>query len=224
MRLLLPAAGALEAADGGARDEAVAVNAHERPGKLALERDQRFLDQVLFVARAHGDVLLLGPQKHDVAHRHQHDAIALRDRQVLARRARRPHQALAPRRTGSERFLQRRREAHGAHRFQEVIERVQLEGLDGMLVVRSDEHHRGRALECAHVARKLEPIHAGHADVEQQHLGAARRQSLERFDAVGRLARHHARHVARDVLQELLQALARRAFIVGKEYADHVRR
>src|SRR4051812_5222555 len=47
VRFLLAAAGALEAADRGTRDEAVAVDTDERAGELALERDQRLLDQVL---------------------------------------------------------------------------------------------------------------------------------------------------------------------------------
>src|SRR5580765_8736552 len=76
VRLLLAAAGALEAADRGTRYEAVAVDANERTRELALERDQRLLDQVLALARAHGDVFLLGAQEQDVLHRDQHDAMA----------------------------------------------------------------------------------------------------------------------------------------------------
>src|SRR5687768_10361220 len=63
MGLVLPAAGALEAADRGARHQAIAVDAHEYVGELALERDQRLLDQVLARARAHRHVFLLGPQE-----------------------------------------------------------------------------------------------------------------------------------------------------------------
>ena len=69
VRLVLLAGRALEAADRGARHQAVAVDAHEARGELALERDQRLLDQVLALARAHRDVLLLGAQEKDVAHR-----------------------------------------------------------------------------------------------------------------------------------------------------------
>src|SRR5205085_4837397 len=65
MGLLVAAAGALETADPGACHEAVAMDAHEglrgfRAAELALERDERLLDQVLALARAHGHVLLLG--------------------------------------------------------------------------------------------------------------------------------------------------------------------
>ena len=93
-----------------------------------------------------------------------------------------------------------------------------------MLVVRGDEHYRRRIVERAQMARELEPVHAGHADVEQQHLRAARRQLLQGLDAVGRFAGYHARHVGGDVLQQLLQPLARRALVVSDEDADHVRR
>src|SRR5262249_44533167 len=57
---------ALHATDEGARDQAVAVDAHEDPGELALELRQRILDQVLALARAQGDVLELGLQEHHV--------------------------------------------------------------------------------------------------------------------------------------------------------------
>ena len=60
----------------------------KRVANSLLERDQRLLDQVLARARAHGDVLLFGAQVEDVAHRQQHDAVALRERKVLARRLR----------------------------------------------------------------------------------------------------------------------------------------
>src|SRR5438105_6285713 len=73
VRLVLGTAGALEAADRGARHQAVAVDAHEGRDELALERHQGLLDQVLAGACAHGDVLLLGAQEHDLAYRDEHD-------------------------------------------------------------------------------------------------------------------------------------------------------
>src|SRR2546425_9341681 len=56
---------------------------HKLASEFLLQRDERLLDEVLAAARAHGDVFLLGAQEHDVAHRHQQDAMALDDGQVF---------------------------------------------------------------------------------------------------------------------------------------------
>src|SRR5207253_1316677 len=69
------------------------------------------------------------------------------------------------------------------------------------------------------VARYLEPAHAGHLDIEQEHLRAARRNALDRLEAVTCFADHLGRQLARDVLEQLLQPLARRRFVVGDEDA-----
>ena len=78
----------LEAADEIARDEAVAVDAHEAVAELVLEPGQRFLEQVLALRRADRDVLELGLEVDDLVDRHQHDARALGHRQEAARRRR----------------------------------------------------------------------------------------------------------------------------------------
>src|SRR5437879_11098444 len=110
--------------------------------------------------------------------------MALYDGQVFPRRDGGARQLLAPRGGGSRGFLQRGRESLGAHRLEQVVERVQLEGLDGVPVVRGDEDDARRLLERSEVARYLEPAHAGHLDVEQEHLRAARRNALDRLEAV----------------------------------------
>jgi pimeloyl-ACP methyl ester carboxylesterase len=229
MRLLVATAGALEAADAGARHEAVAVDAHEgmrglRTAEFALEADERLLDQVLALTRAHRDVLLFGAQKKDVAHGHEHDAVALGDRKVFARGSRGAREAFSRRRAGAGGLLESRGKPRRAHRLEEIVERVELEGLDGMLVVRGDEDHGRRVLEIREMAREFEPVHARHADVEEQHLRAARRQPLEGFDAVACLTHYRARQFGGDILQELAQPLARGRLVVGDEDADHARR
>jgi len=90
-----------------------------------------------------------------------------------------------------------------------------------VLVVRGDEDYRRRRLERHHVARELHAVHAGHADVEQEHLRFAGRQALERLEAVARLAHDRVRHFGGDVLQELPHALARRGLVVNDEDAHH---
>ena len=171
----------------------------KRVGELPLERDQRFLDQVLALARAHGDVLLLGAQEQDVAHRHAARCDCAR--RPTGTRAAHPAARAScsrARRAGAAAFFSARGEALGAHRLQQVVERVQLERLDRVPVVRGDEDHapahaRGRARWRA----SSSPSMPGMLDVEQQHLRAARRQALERLEAVARLAGHHGRHARR---------------------------
>src|SRR5204863_6924955 len=148
--------------------------------------------------------------------------MALGYRQVFARRAGGARQRLGARCARGGGLLQRGGEALGAHRLQQIVERIQIERVDRMLVMRCDEDHRRRVLEAAEMTRELEAVHSGHADVEQQHLRVARGQSLERLEAVARLAGDLVRQVGRDVLQELAQALARRRFVVSYEDADHV--
>ena len=200
------------------------MDAHKLAGEFLLQRNQRLLDEVLAAARAYGDVFLLGAQEHDVAHRHQQDAVALDDRQVFPRRDGGARQLLAPRGGGSRSFFQRGRESLGAHRLEQIVERVQLEGLDGMPVVRGDEDDARRLLERSEVARHLEPAHAGHLDVEQQDLRAARRNALHRLEAVACLADDVGRQLARDVVEQLLQPFARRRFVVGDEDAQRAHR
>jgi hypothetical protein len=106
-------------------------------------------------------------------------------------------------------FLQRRSESLRTHRLHQVVERVQLEGLDSVAVVGGDEDDCRRALQSAEVARHLDAPDAGHLDVEQQHLRAAPRQALDHVQPIGRFADHDGRKLGTDVGQQLLEACAR---------------
>src|SRR5512147_1481304 len=75
----------LEAADRVARDEAIAMHAHEPVAELLLEARQRLLEQELAVVRADRDVLELGLEVDDLVDRHQDHARALGDRQEAPR-------------------------------------------------------------------------------------------------------------------------------------------
>ena len=80
---------ALEAAHRGARDQAVAMHAHEALAVLLLEPRERLLDQVLALGGAHGHVLQLRLEVDHVVHRDEVDAPALlrreKRRRALAR-------------------------------------------------------------------------------------------------------------------------------------------
>ena len=233
VRLLISAPGGaafipFKAADRRARHQAVAVHAHEAFGEFTLDVDQRLFDQVLSRVRAQRDVFQLGLEVNHVRDRHQRDAMALGHREELARAGVGLPcgvlQAIARRGAGGLRLFQRRGQALGAHRLHQVVERVQLERLDRMPVVRGDEDDDRRVLHAAQVTRHLDASHARHLDVEEQDLRAARGQALDHLQAVGRLARHAGGDLAAHVGEQLLQPVARRRLVVGNEHPQFGRR
>src|SRR2546427_6686712 len=75
----------LEATDGLARDEAIAVDAHKTRTKFLFQLSKRFLEQELAICRTYGDVLELRLEIDDFLDWHQHDARTLGHRQETAR-------------------------------------------------------------------------------------------------------------------------------------------
>jgi CheY-like chemotaxis protein len=65
--------------------------------------------------------------------------------------------------------------ARGLHGLEHVVDRLRLEGLDGVLVVRGDEHQRGEGLVLrpfiGQLHGGLQPALPRHADVEEEHVG-----------------------------------------------------
>ena len=68
----------------------------------------------------------------------------------------------------------------GAHRLEHVVDRVQVEGLDGVLLVGGDEDDRRRGPEAAEHLGQLEPGQAGHLDVEEDRVDRALLQDPQR--------------------------------------------
>jgi hypothetical protein len=120
---------------------------------------------------------LLGAQVEDVAHRQQHDAVALGERKVFARRRGGLLQLRVFRDRG---LLQRAGEALGAHRLEQIVERVQLERLHRVPVVRREKMMRGGCSSRARCRATSRPPMPGHLDVEEQDLRPARRQQVDR--------------------------------------------
>jgi hypothetical protein len=104
-----------------------------------------------------------------------------------------------------------------AHRFEQVAERLRLEGGEGVLVVRRHEDHRGGFLQRAHVPRRLDAVHAGHADVEQYHVRNQPRAGGERLRAIAGFPHH--RHVLHRG-EHAGESLARRQLVVDDQDAD----
>ena len=71
-----------------------------------------------------------------------------------------------------------------AHRLEHVVDRVELEGVDGVVVVRRDEHDRRRGAEPGQHAGELQPGQAGHADVGEDRVDAPGLQHPQRLGGV----------------------------------------
>ena len=113
-------------------------------------------------------------------------------------------------------MVQRGPESLGAERLQQVIERVNLEGPQGVLVVSRHEDH-GRHPVRPERIRQLEPGHARHLDVEEEQI---RRGVAEGRDGL-RAIRVFAHHL--DVLllaEERQDARPRHRLIVDDDRAD----
>ena len=112
--------------------------------------------------------------------------------------------------------LERGRELLGAHGLEQVADGLRFESLDGVGVVGGREHHRRRRFEQRQVARRLESIHAGHAHIEQHHIGLEFAREPHRLFAVGRNARDL--DVA-EFIEQPPEPLACRRLIVDDEHA-----
>ncbi|MNM28565.1 hypothetical protein D3C81_390810 [compost metagenome] len=107
---------------------------------------------------------------------------------------------------------QRLLEALLAERFQQVIERMAFEGLQGVLVVGRDED---QARLCAYQFRHFEAVQARHLDVEEHQLRLQFRDGLDGLEAVGAFGHDLDIVVARQIFA---QHAARQQFIVDDGY------
>ena len=79
-----PSALRVRPVDAVARDQAVAVDAHEVVVEFGFQRLERFLDQDLALGVVHDDVLVFGQQVEHVADRHELQVAAHARAQVAA--------------------------------------------------------------------------------------------------------------------------------------------
>ena len=114
---------------------------------------------------------------------------------------------------------QRRLQALALDRLGEVVDGLEVEGLQRVLGVRGDEHDRRRRRAQAQLGGELGAVAARHLDVEQQQVAAARRQPDERLRRVGGLADDDGAGLAA-LGDEALQAQPRELFVVDDEHAQ----
>jgi hypothetical protein len=104
------------------------------------------------------------------------------------------------------------REPLGVGRLQQIVDRALFEGLDGVLVVRGDEHDVRPARQRA---RRLDAVHRGHVDVEEDDVRLEALRERDGLAAVGGLADDH--ELRPDVLEAADDLLAHQALVVGDE-------
>ena len=179
-------------------------------------------ENVLALARAGRHVFQLRLEVEDVGYRHQQDAPALGHGEVAAGLGRQPGQRLARRRRGTARLLQGCGQPLRPHGLDQVVDRIQLERLHGILVVGRREHHRRRMRRAGQMARQLDAVHLRHADVHQRHVGGRVGQALQRLDAMGRFADDDVGQFGGNVGQQRLHARPRRRLVVDDEDSQRI--
>ena len=168
------------------------MDANEIRRELERERAQGLVDEVAAAAVANRHVLLVRGEVVDVVDRYQPQVLAqprtdLRPATSEPGAFRDPEQL---RHGETSRLADRLGELLAAHGLQQVPDRLGLEGLEGVLVVCGREDHRGWLLEHGEMPRGLDPVHARHADVEQDHVGIELLTEPERLQPVGRFAHY----------------------------------
>ncbi len=109
--------------------------------------------------------------------------------------------------------VERQGEALLRDRFEQVVHRRNLEGPDGVLVVRRDEDHRGHAL-CPDGVDHREAIDARHLHVEQHEI---RLPVLNQRDRLAPVSRRQHGLDARLMIEQQLHAVPRQRLVVHHE-------
>ena len=116
--------------------------------------------------------------------------------------------------------VERRGQPFGGDRLEQVVDGADLVGGRGVLVERGDEHDRGRLGHAREQRGQLHAVHAGHGDVEEDGVEAARLQQPHGGERVRR---------GLDLLdagrrgQQAAQLVERRADVVDGEHSAATR-
>jgi hypothetical protein len=170
--------------------------------------------------RAQGDVVVLGLSIIQAVERDHVDVCAIfhhHPLRVLPGRASGAGKegGLGPLADPAPRARQRLAEALGAIGLQHVVDRVHLEGAEGVIVVGGDEYDRHLRIE---QLQDLEPVELRHLDVEEHHFRLELRRGLDRLQP--------GRGLAQDLHvgirgKHLAQEGARGGLVVHDQHADH---
>ena len=111
------------------------------------------------------------------------------------------------------------REPLGAHGLEHVVDRAQVEGLDGVRLVGGDEDDRRRRPEPAEHVGELEPGEARHLHVEEDAVDVALAQHAQPLG--GRVAGDDRGH-PRVAGEQVLQLVEGRPLVVDDQHAEAV--
>src|SRR5215470_1719900 len=181
----------LETANRLPRNEAVAMHADEARPELLLQLGKRFLEQVLALGRADGDVLELRLEVDDLFDWNEDDPRALGDRQEAPRGRWQLVQLRTGKRLEPRYLLQRGQQSLHPYGLHQVIDRVHLEGRDRMLVISRCENQHRRHRELEQVPGQLDAVHIRHVDVGEHEVSGRAAEQTERLAPARRLADDH---------------------------------
>ena len=184
------------------------MDAHEAIAELFLQRLQWFLDQVLAAGMVHDHVFFLGLQVVHLLDRDHPQAAAQASTQLGA-----PGAFLLRARSMIGAYaLQCGRQPLRSHRLDQVVQRGSLERGQGVLVIGGAEHHRRRRNQSGQPPRGLQPVQAGHGDIQQHGMRMQRCAGIEHLLAIASLGHHlHPGLVGK----QHSQALARQRLVIG---------
>ena len=121
---------------------------------------------------------------------------------------------------------QGREQALAADRLEQVVEGIDLEGVDREFVEGRDEDHQRHRLRigavalacpCGDVARQFDPGHARHLDVHQHDLRALRLDLGERLGRIRGLTDDAVWEIGSQIGQDLAQAGPRRRLVINDQ-------
>src|SRR3989344_7225476 len=149
-QLEMPKRRALQTFNALTSNQRIAVNAHKAITKLVFQGFQRLIQQHFTARMTQGYVFMVGNKVDHLIQRNQLDAFAGACTDVAARAATAVHgrtgQGGELHTVGPLSFLQRLTEAFGAHWFDEIANRADLEGFQSKFIMGGTENHGWRRL------------------------------------------------------------------------------
>ncbi len=204
-----------EPGDPGERHQCIAVHAQEALAELRFQFAQALVEEqaAARVERAH--VLLVGEQCAYLADLDQARVAADAAAEATASASELACQSTQLVARGGACGGERCIELLALHGFQQVGHRAGLEGRDRVLLEGRAEHDGRRMLLGHEVARRLDAIHARHADVEQNEVRLEGPRDRDRLTTVGGLAAGLRRHAPGE---QAAEPLACERFVVDDQH------
>ena len=198
------------------------MHPYETAGIFLLQVGQRLFQQKLAITGAYRDVLEFGPQVEHVGHRNERDPAALGYRQIGSRFGRRGAQHVEPQRREGADPRQRVEQPPQADRLEQIVDRMQFECGQRVIVVGRGEDHPGSIRQAQQMARRLETVHLGHANVEQNHIGLGILDQFEQLDTGAGFAHQFDRQAGGAVVEQVAQPAPGGRLIIRNDHPQRI--